>query len=57
MLNMCDGCQSGMPLNKHNMHVDSNGLPVMMCTKNWYKGEDDVHSKRNSRNKGVPTKR
>lgn len=57
MLNMCDGCQSGMPLNKHNMHVDSNGLPVMMCTKNRYKGEDDVHSKRNSRNKGVPTKR
>lgn len=72
MQNMCDGCQRGLEIRDsirpewmpktpgvyktHPVHVGSNGHVIMTCTKNRYKGEDDVQRKRTSGIERLPTK-
>ena len=52
MVNQCDGCRAGMPrvLSKGvlshpiPMHLDSKGLPRMICCSNMYEDQNVVRT-------------
>lgn len=36
IVNQCDGCISGLPVNEKNTHIEIDGRPIMKCQKSRY---------------------
>lgn len=43
MINQCDGCRAGMPLNALRLHVGADGKPHMVCCQHLYQKEPNVN--------------